>query len=99
MNFQFFMELHPLQSVMGGYGLKSVIGVLAHSQVINFHNKLKMSSLHCQCADEMVASCELPNSDWGTLLFCIGAIVFMIRHLRDEESEDDASESPPTMYS
>ena len=73
--------------------------MFARSQVINFHNNLKMSSLHCKCTDEMVASCEMPDSNWGTLLVCVGVVFLILRHLRDDETEDDASESPSTMYS
>ena len=54
--------------------------------MLNF--KTGMSSLHCQCTDHMLASCDTPDSDWGTILFCIGVIFLFLRHIRDEESED-----------
>ena len=51
----------------------------------------------------MSATCDMPDSDWGTLLVCVGVIFLILRHLRDDhgddESEDDADESPSTMYS
>ena len=78
---------------------KSVIGVIARSQRINFHNNHKMSSLHCQCTEYMSATCDMPDSDWGTLLVCVGVIFLILRHLRGDESEDDTDESPSTMYS
>ena len=61
--------------------------------------KTGMSSLHCQCTEHMLASCDTPDSDWGTLLVCVGVIFLILRHLRGNESEDDANESPSTMYS
>ena len=85
--------------VNSGVSGVSVIGVLARSQALNFHNNLKMSSLHCKCTDEMVASCEMPDSNWGTLLVCAGVILLILRHIRVDESGDDESESPSTMYS
>ena len=47
----------------------------------------------------MLASCDTPDSDWGTVLVCVGVIFLILRHLRDDESEDDADKSPSTMYS
>ena len=37
----------------------------------------------------MLASCDTPDSDWGTLLVCVGVIFLIVRHLRADESEDD----------
>ena len=37
----------------------------------------------------MAASCEMPDSDWGTLLVCVGVIFLILRHIRDKESGDD----------
>ena len=71
----------------GGLGARSLTSNI-------FHNKLKMSSLHCQCTEHMLASCDTPDSDWATLLVCVGVIFLILRHLRDEE---DVSESPPTI--
>ena len=62
--------------------------------MLNF--KTGMSSLHCQCTEHMLASCDTPDSDWGTLLVCVGVIFLILRHLRDEEIDDD-TERPPTM--
>ena len=45
----------------------------------------------------MTATCDMPDSEWGTLIVCVGVIFLILRHLRDEESEDDARESPSTM--
>ena len=44
--------------------------------------------------EHMLASCDTPDSDWATLLVCVGVIFLILRHLRDEE---DVSESPPTI--
>ena len=55
--------------------------VLARSQVINFRNNFKMSSLHCQCTEHMLASCDTPDSDWATLLVCVGVIFLILGHL------------------
>eukprot|EP01048_Picozoa_sp_COSAG05_P011250 COSAG05_NODE_1049_length_6033_cov_7.763566_3_plen_48_part_00 len=47
----------------------------------------------------MSATCDMHDSEWGTVLVCVGVIFLILRHLRDDESEDDADESPSTMYS
>ena len=47
----------------------------------------------------MSATCDMSDSNWGALLVCVGVIFLILRHLRGDESEDDANESPSTMYS
>ena len=40
----------------------------------------------------MSATCDMPpDSDWSTLLVCIGVIFLLLRHLRDEDNEGDTS--------
>eukprot|EP01048_Picozoa_sp_COSAG05_P041775 COSAG05_NODE_22182_length_266_cov_1.095808_1_plen_74_part_01 len=68
-------------------------GVLARSQ--SFRNKLKMASFECQCTEYMCATYDMHDTNWGTLLVCVGVIFLILRHLRNEES--DEGEGPSTM--
>ena len=43
-----------------------------------------MASLECQCTEYMSATCDMPDSDWGTLLVCVGVIFLILRHLNSE---------------
>ena len=98
------MEVTPNQTILGVLARsplwKSVMGVLARSQRINFHNNHKnVNSTLPMHRAYMLASCDTADSDWGTLLVCVGVIFLILRHLRNDESDDDTDESPPTMFS
>ena len=42
-----------------------------------------MSTLHCQCTENMLASCDTVDSDWGTLLVCVGVIFLILGGIVD----------------
>ena len=59
--------------------------------------RVALSARSLSKAEHVLASCDTPDSDWGTLLVCVGVIFLILRHLRNEES--DEGEGPSTMYS
>ena len=55
-----------------------------------------MAGLECVCTDQMRASCDIPDTDYSTLLICAMIGWYLWRELREEEEE---SVAPAAMYS
>ena len=59
-----------------------------------------MAGLECVCTEQMRASCDIPDTNYSTLLMCAMIAWYLWRELRgvrgDEEQDSDA---PAEMYS
>ena len=50
-----------------------------------------MAGLECVCTDQMRASCDIPDTNYSTLLMCAMIGWYLWRELRgDEELDSDA---------
>ena len=57
-----------------------------------------MAGLECVCTEQMRASCDIPDTNYSTLLMCAMIGWYIWRDLREEEQEQD-SDAPAEMYS
>ena len=55
-----------------------------------------MAGLECVCTEQMRASCDIPDTNYSTLLMCAMIGWYIWRDLREEEQDSDA---PAEMYS
>ena len=56
-----------------------------------------MAGLECVCTEQMRASCDIPDTNYTTLLMCAMIGWYLWRELRGDEEQD--SDAPAEMYS